>query len=229
MRVYNKILSNLRESSAFDELLRQLQRDSEMFDENMMNDEDDVFGGTEDSYANEMLDQQISDTIFYNELFSGKEEDYDLLTNIINEVIDYIREGNAITEEWLKSLLDKYGVSKGNMTEGELHTVENDPLWAKAVAKVNKEYKKNKPKRSTEIEKEYKKLIKDLESIGISGNQLESVPEVGAYKDAIEDPDDIWCECGNINSIYKPDGESYLGVDKHGYICSRCRKFQQIG
>ena len=110
MRTHNLILSNLRESSAFDELLRQLQSDSEMFDENMMDDEDDVFGGTEDSYANEMLDQHISDTIFYNELFSGKEEDYDLLTNIINDVIDYVREGNAITEEWLKSLLDKYKI-----------------------------------------------------------------------------------------------------------------------
>ena len=110
MRTHNLILSNLRESSAFDELLRQLQSDSEMFDENMMDDENDVFGGTEDSYANEMLDQHISDTIFYNELFSSKEDDYDLLSNIINDVIDYVRDGNAITEEWLKGLLDKYKI-----------------------------------------------------------------------------------------------------------------------
>lgn len=112
MRAHNQILSNLRESegSAFNELLRQLQSDSEMFDEDMMNDEGDVFGGTEDSYANEMLDQHISDTIFYNELFSGKEEDYDFFTNFINEVIDYIKDGNAVTEEWLKALLDKYKV-----------------------------------------------------------------------------------------------------------------------
>lgn len=112
MRAYNQILSNLRESEGnlFDNLLRALQSDAEMYDENMMDDEDDVFGGTEDSYANEMLDQHISDTIFYNELFSGKKEDYDFFTNIINDVIDYIREGNAVTEEWLKALLDKYKV-----------------------------------------------------------------------------------------------------------------------
>ncbi len=58
MRAYNEILSNLRESEGnlFDELLRTLQSDAEMFDENMMDDDSDVFGGTEDRYANEMLD-----------------------------------------------------------------------------------------------------------------------------------------------------------------------------
>jgi hypothetical protein len=112
MRAFNQILSNLRESegNAFDELLRTLQSDAEMFDENMMDDDSDVFGGTEDSYANEMLDQHISDTIFYNEIFAPYSENYDLLTNVINDIIDYIRDGNAITEEWLKGLLDKYKV-----------------------------------------------------------------------------------------------------------------------
>ncbi len=43
-------------------------------------------------------------------IFAPYSKDYDLLTNVINDIIDYIRDGNAITEEWLKGLLDKYKV-----------------------------------------------------------------------------------------------------------------------
>ena len=111
MRAFNQILSNLRESegNAFGELLRNLLNDSEMFDENMMNDDDDVFSGTEDSYAFEMLEQHLFDSIYYNELFSGL--DYDTVVEpFYNEVVDYIAGNNKVTEEWLKGLLDKYKV-----------------------------------------------------------------------------------------------------------------------
>ena len=51
-----------------------------------------------------------------------------------------------------------------------------------------------------------------------------------AYKDAIKDPEDIWCECGAPNGEEaKEYDDSYLGVDKEGYICNNCKKYVQIG
>ena len=54
--------------------------------------------------------------------------------------------------------------------------------------------------------------------------------DYAAYKDAIEDPENIWCECPEDHDTeFKPDNESYLGVTKHGYICKNCKKYVQIG
>ncbi len=110
MRVYNEILSGLRESEKdkFDDLLYSLQNIAEMYDENMMDDMDDVFSGTQDSYANEMLDQHAFDTIYYHEFFQGLPEDK--LNNVVDEVFNYVSEGNSVTEEWLATLLNKYEI-----------------------------------------------------------------------------------------------------------------------
>ena len=95
-------------TNPFEKLLSELSNVSEMYDET--DESGDVFAGTEDSYANEMLDQNVSDIIMYSDIFKDKQDDYDLLTNIINDVIDYIVSGNGITAEWLNDLLTKYNV-----------------------------------------------------------------------------------------------------------------------
>ena len=116
-----------------------------------------------------------------------------------------------------------------NLFEGELHTVDNDPAWAAAVAKVKAEYEEEKPEISKDIEEEFKQFKKDLLQSGFTEESIKTMPEVKAYEDAIADPDDIWCECGSGEDLYKEDGDVYLGVDKHGYICSNCMKYTQIG
>lgn len=116
------------------------------------------------------------------------------------------------------------------ISEGELHTIENDPLWAEAVKKVNAEWEEEKPEVSKEIEKEYKDFRKSLKG-HLTDEEIDNLPETKAYMDAIKDPDDIWCECGedSDNELVKPNGESYLGVEKEGYICNNCKKYVQIG
>lgn len=41
---------------------------------------------------------------------------------------------------------------------------------------------------------------------------------------------DLWCNCGGADNpnIEKEYVEDYLGVD-HGWICTKCGKFVQIG
>lgn len=106
------IFSKLNESDKsedFRTLLSDIQNCAEMYDESQ--DSEDVFAGTEDSYAFEVMEQNLSDAILYNGLFKGEVNNYDLLTNFINEVIDYITDNNAITEEWLRNLLSKYSIN----------------------------------------------------------------------------------------------------------------------
>lgn len=115
-----------------------------------------------------------------------------------------------------------------NLKESELHTVENDPAWAAAVAKVNAEWEEEKPAVAEEIKKEYEAFRNRLKK-RYTDEEIDNMPEIKAYKDAIADPDDIWCECNSGDDLYKEDGDVYLGVDKHGYICSNCKKYTQIG
>ena len=118
-----------------------------------------------------------------------------------------------------------------SLNESEVHTVDNDPAWAEAVAKVNKEYEENKPEIIEELKKELKAYKNKMASEGYSKEEIKELPMIKAYEDAIKDPDDIWCECGKYagEDLYKDDGEVYLGVEKHGWICPNCSKYTQIG
>ncbi|MBO7615038.1 MAG: hypothetical protein J6T15_05020 [Bacilli bacterium] len=117
MRVHNRILSLLKEeySDNYKELLSSLHNVAEMFGEDMLDDEGDVFGGTADSYASEMLEQHLFDAIYYNELFSGLGDEK--ISNIYNEILDYLSSGKVVSEEWLKGLLSKYGINVGGVEE----------------------------------------------------------------------------------------------------------------
>jgi len=117
------------------------------------------------------------------------------------------------------------------INDAEIHTMDNDPTWAAAVNKVTKDHEKNKSKISDDIAKEYARFTKKLTSSGLfKPEDVWELPEGKAYRDAIKDPEDIWCTCSSDSgSKFKPDGSSYLGVSKHGYICNKCKKFTQIG
>lgn len=124
-----------------------------------------------------------------------------------------------------------YESIKSNLVEDEtgVHTVDNDPAWAAAVEKVNAKYKELEPEIKEELMKELKGFVRSVRGY-FSSDEILNLPEVKAYKAAILNPEDIWCECsGETSSEFKPDGESYLGVSKHGYICNKCKKFTQIG
>ena len=111
MTNFNQILSNLRESenNRLSSLVNEIRQVVEVYDENMANDEDDVFAGTQDSYAYEMIEQHLFDAIYYNDLFSGCSDE--TIDDIYNEIFDTIMNDTAdVSEEWLKRILDKYKI-----------------------------------------------------------------------------------------------------------------------
>ena len=112
------------------------------------------------------------------------------------------------------------------LKEIEEHTVDNDPAWAAAVAEVNKEHEEAKPEIIEDLKRELASYVRACKE---DGEEINSTV-FKAYQDAIKDPDDIWCECTDSNDeFFKEDGEVYLGVSKHAYICPRCMKYVQIG
>lgn len=155
--------------------------------------------------------------------YGMSEEELDSKVNEVCSKVDKLWDDH---EKFMQSLRDKKEAD-----EIEVHTMDNDPSWAAAVNKVNKEYSKNKSKISDDIAKEYARFTKKLTSSGLfKPEDVWELPEGKAYRDAIKDPEDIWCKCsGDTDSKFKPDGTSYLGVSKHGYICNKCKKFTQIG
>lgn len=83
-------------------------------------------------------------------------------------------------------------------------------------------------KISKSIEKEAKNFVKSIRPY-FSEDEIKQLPEFRAYVDAIKDPENIWCQCPEEHeSTYKPDSP-YLGVNKHGWICKKCKKYTQIG
>ena len=61
------------------------------------------------------------------------------------------------------------------------------------VDKVYSEYEEEKPEIINNIKKEYNKFTNTLLKSGISKEGINKLPEIKAYKDAINNPEDIWC------------------------------------
>lgn len=108
-----KSKKNLKESNLikvsehFKEVANELENIAEMYDEDVSNGEGDVFEGTEDEYASEMLDTNLGDIIWSDVVL--KKLDDDIKINISSDLYDSIRGGNGVTYESLIKLLDKYG------------------------------------------------------------------------------------------------------------------------
>lgn len=121
-----------------------------------------------------------------------------------------------------------YNVCLGHnvdLSEGDTFTFDPD-----LVAKVKAEYDKDKPILIKQLKEEFRGVVRSLLSAGFTKDEILKLPETKAYSDAIKDPDDIWCDCGSTaDGKYKEDGAVYLGVEKHGWICPKCKKFKQIG
>lgn len=111
MRAFNQILSNLRESenNRLSSLVNEIRQVVEVYDEAMANEGDDVFAGTQDSYAYEMIEQNLFDAIYYNDLFSGCSDD--TISAIYDEIFDTIMNDRPdVSEEWIRKILDKYKI-----------------------------------------------------------------------------------------------------------------------
>lgn len=120
-------------------------------------------------------------------------------------------------------------LEKGYYDLKDLNEAETFTFPKEVVDKVQAEYDSNKPEIKKELEEELRELVRMLKPY-FSIDEIMKMKEIKAYSDAIKDPEDIWCECsGDTGSKFKPDGEPYLGVTKHAYICNKCGKYTQIG
>lgn len=102
-------------SEHFKNMANELESIAEMYDEMKDDNSDDVFAGTEDEYASEMLDQHIGDILLndpvFNKIRSTDNEYYeDLITNVATEIGHQIETGGGITYIWLMQLLNSYGL-----------------------------------------------------------------------------------------------------------------------
>lgn len=88
---------------------RELDNVLEMYEENMENDDQDIFSGTEDSYANEMLGQDLFDVLSRNnveQIMALNNNMYTLLNiDFRNKGYDEIVE--QITDKLYKKFMDK--------------------------------------------------------------------------------------------------------------------------
>lgn len=94
---------------------RELDNVLEMYEENMENDEQDIFSGTEDSYANEMLGQDLFDVLSRNnveQIMALNNNMYTLLN------IDFRNKGyDEIVEQITDKLYKKFMDNLNNLNE----------------------------------------------------------------------------------------------------------------
>lgn len=149
--------------------------------------------------------------------------------DILNKLYNIVVELNSIRMEYYKELNGKeQDVDDGVYESAEVGKVVEIPK--EIIDKVQAEYEASKEDIRAEIKEEMLDLVRELSRYGMSKDEIMNLKEIKAYKDAYADPEDIWCNCKEEHeSDYKPDGESYLGVEKHAYICKGCKKFTQIG
>ena len=141
MKLSKSILKNLKESFVdkknnvdLEELARQIMSEIELYDENLMNEEDDVFAGTQDSYAVEVFEQNLYDILLYSGLFQiediAKEleepsEDGKKLDKIYQGIVDVVENRDSFkdnTDNLLKYMKENLGL----ITEGVETKAGND-------------------------------------------------------------------------------------------------------
>lgn len=132
MNLFESIKANLKESAFvlddYKTFKNNIWNAFEQYEEDMLDDDDDVFGGTEDSYANEMLGQHLGDYL-YDILTELKPEDEaGRWTNFfINELIDLYNQNpdSEMVIQRIYATLQDF-IKKGNqpIKEAESYTDE---------------------------------------------------------------------------------------------------------
>jgi hypothetical protein len=209
--------------------------------------ERDRFYADNDEYAvqvyNEWKDNNDND--FYNyapgyDKIVESEDNY----NIIEGIEHFIKE--AFGEELASKLQDvafDNGIVTFKIVDGDkvltpkidiqseiLNAIyDKAQIYGRAIINtLNKDTSLTESTTSNSIQKEAKDFVKSLRPY-FSEDEIKNLPEFKAYTDAIKDPEDIWCHCPEEHeATYKPDSP-YLGVNKHGWICKKCKKYTQIG
>lgn len=117
----------------------QILNDLEMYYEDLANEDGDVFAGTQDSYANEMVEQHLFDTLLYNIKHNYTSNDAAMQTanDLVYYILDFVDHGEEITlqnDKVIKEVYDKYVLDRKDESMNE--SVE--PKWFKDKKLYNK-------------------------------------------------------------------------------------------
>lgn len=159
----------------------QILNDLEMYYEDLANEDGDVFAGTQDSYANEMVEQHLFDTLLYNikHNYTSKDAAMQTANDLVYYILDFIDHGEEITlqnDKVIKEVYDKYVLNKKeeSMEDAMKATIDlmkhhsivksipNYILNAKSqLEKENEYYLQKEP----DIRFAYENFLTDLEEI----------------------------------------------------------------
>jgi hypothetical protein len=122
MRLNNHILSNLREadSKKLDDLYASVLNAQEMYIES--SDDGDVFAGTEDSYAMEMLEQHLFDAIAYSGFF--KDDTDPRIMPVYSKIMDLITSNASISKKDIEDAIKVSGIKEG--TNGNAKILDSE-------------------------------------------------------------------------------------------------------
>lgn len=127
------------EVPSYESFRNQILNDLEMYYEDLANEDGDVFAGTQDSYANEMVEQHLFDTLLYNikHNYMSKDAAMQTANNLVYYILDFVDHGEKITlqnDKVIKEVYDKYVLNK---TEDSMNE-SVEPKWFKDKKLYNK-------------------------------------------------------------------------------------------
>ena len=127
------------EVPSYESFRNQILNDLEMYYEDLANEDGDVFAGTQDSYANEMVEQHLFDTLLYNikHNYMSKDAAMQTANNLVYYILDFVDHGEEITlqnDKVIKEVYDKYVLNK---TEDSMNE-SVEPKWFKDKKLYNK-------------------------------------------------------------------------------------------
>lgn len=182
MKLNESIMKNLKEDAIevpkYESFRNQILNDLEMYYEDLMNDDDDVFGGTQDSYANEMVEQHLFDTLYYNikHNYESKDAAMNTANDLVYYILDFVDHGEKIglqNDKVIKEIYDKYVLDKTDDSINE--SVDQKSLKKELFVRLNgpkaslnqaiKELKNDNElylKAESNIRFNYENLIEDL-------------------------------------------------------------------
>ena len=105
------------EVPSYESFRNQILNDLEMYYEDLANEDGDVFAGTQDSYANEMVEQHLFDTLLYNikHNYMSKDAAMQTANNLVYYILDFVDHGEEITlqnDKVIKEVYNKYVLNK---------------------------------------------------------------------------------------------------------------------
>ena len=147
------------EVPSYESFRNQILNDLEMYYEDLANEDGDVFAGTQDSYANEMVEQHLFDTLLYNikHNYMSKDAAMQTANDLVYYILDFVDHGEEITlqnDKVIKEVYDKYVLNKKEESMEDAMKATIDLMKHHSIVKLIPNYILN-AKSQLEKENEY--------------------------------------------------------------------------